>query len=348
MGQQDINGTVLTARSMIQAIKGGSPEMQAKAQQWLVLMMQDPNGRRVIAPLIQEAGLTVMNGQVIPVGTRPSTGMPSTGLSGNPNASGKGGPPNQWSSALNGPILGPDIREEDNPGFRSRQQEEQTSRSNYLPGQPPGAIGTANANIDPMTGQPRTVGSTTPSGGDVRTAHPEWANTFFGGAQSGAIGDLAASPDSAEALWRQRGGPNGGSLANSMASQFGSNDFQSAMQLAPLLGDPNMPMDAGSTLNFADSWMKDYMGAGGSYADPGKILTQALGNIGNVSDPFMQQQMIGDAISSTEPYMDPMSYKMLKNRVARILDEYLAYGVENGSADLQGVLLDQIYAAVGA
>lgn len=193
-----------------------------------------------------------------------------------------------------------------------------------------------------------SVGGNPASAGSMTGDHPEWAGTFFGGAQPGSL-DALMDPDTAFSLYKTRGGPGGGSLANSSAAQYGEDDFKAAMRLGGIMGGGiNGP---GDTLAFADDWMHDATGAGakggGQYADPGKILEQALQMAQNDPNPDNQENIILGALQAVKPYMDPTQYAMMSNRVNQVMDEYLAHGLENGMEDRSGRLLDQVYGALG-
>lgn len=190
------------------------------------------------------------------------------------------------------------------------------------------------------------VGTSTADANSVGASMDGYDNTFFSGIQSGALNDVANNPNAAAALWRTRGGPGGGSLANSSASIYGEDDFMAAMNMAELMGNPNQVMAPQDKLKFTNDWMGNAQ-QGGNYVDPGKLASQLLGNIGQVQDPFMQEELIDKAISALRPYMTDTSFKMLSSRLNRISDEYTTYGLENGTADLSNVLLNEVYKALG-
>lgn len=183
------------------------------------------------------------------------------------------------------------------------------------------------------------------SSGSIRDTKPQYGGTFFGGVQDDALDELQAHPEQAWQLFRTRGGPGGGSLANSTASLYGQNNFMSNMALGDILGGPGKgPEDV---LGFANDAMSQDMRGGGRYTDPAKILNAAFANIGKESDAFSQQDMILQTLDALEPYMSSGEYERMRRRTQRAIDEYMAYGLENGQSDLSGRLLQSIQQAIG-
>lgn len=194
-----------------------------------------------------------------------------------------------------------------------------------------------------FSGSFESGGASDPS--DITTQNPRYKGSFFSGVQPDALDELAANPDQAWSLFRTRGGPGGGDLRNSTASIYGQNNFGSAMNLAGILGGRGMgPQD---TLGFTSEMMQQGMNGGGRYVDPAKILNAAFQNIGKEPDAFTQQNQIKQTLDSLEPYMDPTQYQALQSRIGRVMDDYLAYGLENGTSDLSGVLLQAMQRAIG-
>jgi hypothetical protein len=174
---------------------------------------------------------------------------------------------------------------------------------------------------------------------------PKYKDTFFGGLPGVSIDEAAADPDTAWSLFRTRGGPGRGSLQNSTVGQYGENNFRSAMDLAGILGETGMgPQD---TLGYTDASMRRQMTPGGGYMDPAKILNAAFAQIGAQPDVAEQERLIQTALQAVEPYMDPTQYRMMQSRVNRAIENYVTYGLENGTEDLNGVLLQSLQRAIG-
>jgi hypothetical protein len=240
----------------------------------------------------------------------------------------------------------------------------QARAAGNTPGAQPGTSAARDASLDNFNATSAAVANSggvagsggdglggTPASGQLATEHPEWANTFFGSAQPGALDALAASPDQAWGMFVGQPNPGGGgnSLYNSTASGYAENDFKSGMALGGLLGGTGS--GPGDTLKYADDWTKSAIGGQGQYADPSKILQQALAVAAspeNANNEANQRMIIQSALDAVEPYMDPTQYEMLMNRVGRVMNDYMVQGVNNGMQDQSGVLLDQIYGAIGA
>jgi hypothetical protein len=190
--------------------------------------------------------------------------------------------------------------------------------------------------------------ATQPNSGNA-TSGGDYSGTFFGNAMPASLQEIVARPGAAEALWRTRGGPDGGSLANSSAAQYGSDDFQSAMVLGDIFGKTGgglmTPPD--QVLGFTNDFMGSQMGGGGQYADPAKIMNQIMAAAQAAPDEASQRMILQQGIESMQPFMTPMSYQMLQSRLSQVMDEYTTYGLENGTADLSGRLLQEIQRAIG-
>lgn len=191
-------------------------------------------------------------------------------------------------------------------------------------------------------------GAVQPQSGSA-TSGQDYSGTFFGSAMPASLQEIVARPGAAEALWRTRGGPGGGSLANSSASQYGSDDFQSAMVLGDIFGKTGggLMTEPGNVLGFTNDFMNSQTGGGGQYADPAKIMNQIMAAAQAAPDEASQRMILQSGIESMQPFMTPMSYQMLQSRLSQVMDEYTTYGLENGTADLSGVLLQEIQRAIG-
>ena len=316
--------------------------------------MRDPNAAQMVAPLLQAAGLQMAGGQIVPS----SAGQM-------PGGGGVAGAPGQWATALQSmPQGSPQIQGPSQPAQMTDPRMQARAAGN-TPGAQPSTSAERDASLDNFNATSAAVANAggvagsggdglggTPASGQLATEHPEWANTFFGSAQPGALDALAAEPDQAWGMFVGQPNPGGGgnSLYNSTASGYAENDFKSAMRLGGILGGAGS--GPGDTLNFADSWTKSAIGGNGNnqYGDPSKILQQALAVAAspeNANNETNQRMIIDSALKAVEPYMDPTQYEMLMNRVGRVMNDYMVQGVNNGMQDQSGVLLDQIYGAIG-
>jgi hypothetical protein len=173
----------------------------------------------------------------------------------------------------------------------------------------------------------------------------KYGNTFFGGVPEANLNEVAGSPDMAWSLFRTRGGPGGGDLQNSTIGRYGDDNFKSSMFFQDILGGAGQsnPDFLGST----DAAMRRQMTPGGGYTDPAKLLNATFAKLANEPDAATQEMMIDEALRQIEPYISPGQYQMMQSRVQRAMEQHLAYGLEAGTEDLNGVLLQSLQRAIG-
>lgn len=330
-------------------VRSNDPQDRMKALQALNQMIQSsPQLRGAIAQGLRDNGLGInAQGQVVST----STGLPPTGsTTGVPTG-------NAWAAAR--AQMGPTplsaeqtTRNNMSAGRDARQQQaeaadRESKSSSIYTGVDPSTIKAGGIPEEPIgPGSPGEFSNASISTDPIFTSRPEFKNSFFGNVQGDAIDELAADPQQAWSLFRTRGGPGGRSLQNSTASLYGANDFESAMNLAPFLASDGL-LSPADQLGFTDQMMKRGMSGGGNYVDPSKVLNAAFENIGKDPNFLNQQTGIQTVLDAVAPYINQTQYQMLQRRIQDVMDRYLTYGLENGTEDLNGVLLDMVYNAIG-
>lgn len=328
---------------------GATPEQKASAERSL-LQYGVTHGQDQVNAVLRTHNMQLgaghvmyyQNGQWVPMAQ--SNGQPFDYSSGdpgtiNPRAMGN----NAWRQAVNS------VSQADS-AMKSRRLagNQPAQRTTPTDGSGGSSFGAVDLNGD---GIPDTSGASPSTGGGLAGTTPSALNggtdpnSFFGGVTGDAINELAGDPNQAWALYQTRGGPNRGDLSNSSVTKYGQNDFQAAMALAPYLNGPGGGGGGAGTLDFTGKMMDQSLKPG-TYVDPSKVFDATLSHL--TGQPVStQEQGITDLLNNMGAYMDPTQFQMLKARVNQVMNQYITQGLEGGSANQSGQLLQMVRQAAG-
>lgn len=307
----------------------------------LSAFQQNPNETPRINAMLKKSGFIIVDGKLLwhsPSGEW----IPPTDANGQPwtnGAPGTGtsmmGQSNQWKNAQ--------LKLSQGPG--STQPPPGSVR---MPGVDPNdkrSVDELNLqnDINSRGGVDAVFGGSTP--GDIYGSS-DYGNSFFRGTPGAGINELAGSPGTAWSMYLMQGGPNGGSLQNAGISEFGQNDFNAAMDLAPYLTGTGGGKGSGlDILNFTQGMM-DRGTQAGQYVDPSKVFNQTIQGL--QGQPLAAQEAgISKLIDSLGAYMDPTRYAMLRARIQQVMDQYITQKVTNPTGDQSGLFLQMIQQAAG-